>query len=147
MTDESPPGKPPTLHQFTRKDRLGLLVGCGLMMALCPLCSGCFWWSDITYSEGERVGVIVKFSNKGLIWKSWEGEMQLGGARIGGDGVLPNLWEFSLRRGEEADLVKKISAAQESGKRVKVRYRQALWGMPWRGGTSYYVESLEVLEP
>jgi len=45
------------------------------------------------YSEGERSGVIFKFSSKGLIWKSWEGEMNLGGMR----GAVTNTWKFTLK--------------------------------------------------
>jgi hypothetical protein len=40
-----------------------MLVGCG------------------EYSDGERVGTIQKFSRKGLIAKTWEGEMLLGGLK------------------------------------------------------------------
>jgi hypothetical protein len=129
-----------------RKVPLAAQVGCGcLLLALFLLCGGFPWWSDTTYSEGERVGVIVKCSHKGLIWKTWEGEMQLGGVKPSEGGVVPNLWEFSLRRGEEGDLVQKVTEAQVSGRRVKVRYRQALSSAPWRGSTDYYLQSVEVL--
>src|SRR5262245_59606988 len=114
MTDESPPEQQPTPKAGEdRTEPWGAWLGCGGLLALCLLCGGCPWWSDTTYSEGERVGVIVKFSHKGVIWKSWEGEMHLGGARAGGDGAVPNLWHFSLRRGEEGSLVQKVTAAQD----------------------------------
>jgi hypothetical protein len=145
--DETSPGpQPPFTANDMRKVTRAAQLGClATLLLSCLICCGFPWWSDMTYSEGERVGVIVKLSHKGVIWTTWEGEMQLGGVRPGEGGVVPNLWEFSLRRGEEGNLVEKISEAQESGKRVKVRYRQALWWAPWRGSTDYYVQSIEVL--
>ncbi len=143
-TDESSLGEQPTPSAKDYQKELS--VGCSiLLLALCLVCGGFPWWSDVTYSEGERVGVIVKFSHKGVIWKSWEGEMQLGGVKPTEGGVVPNLWAFSLRRGEEEDLVQKVMAAQESGKRVKMRYRQALCWAPWRGFTGSYLKSVDVL--
>jgi hypothetical protein len=56
-------------NPFT-KPRLAFIGLAGLF-----LFSGC----SHNYSDGYRVGYVRKFSRKGLIWKSWEGELLLGG--------------------------------------------------------------------
>lgn len=93
------------------------------------------------YSTGERSGVVWKFSNKGLIWKSWEGEMNLGGMSVGEGGVVvPNRWSFSCL--DEA-VAKTIADAQRSGKRVTLHYRQWFMG-PIKIETGYEIESVVI---
>src|SRR3954462_9017785 len=48
------------------------------------------WWS---YSEGERAGLLQKFSKRGWVCKTYEGELAL--YVVGG--VAPQIWHFSVR--------------------------------------------------
>lgn len=78
------------------------------------------------FSDGERVGVVTKFSNKGLIWKSWEGSLNQGGTKMvsngdGGSMVVANAIDFNVPDGP---LTEKIKQAVNSGKPVKISYRQ-----------------------
>jgi hypothetical protein len=73
------------------------------------------------YSEGERTGTVYKLSNKGLIWKTWEGEMLLGGARQTESGAVANIWAFTVLKPE---IVTVVSAAQQSGQPMTARYIQ-----------------------
>ena len=54
-------------------------------------------WTFLTlswaYSEGERAGVLQKFSKKGWICKTYEGEI----AQYVVGGVAPQIWYFSVR--------------------------------------------------
>lgn len=88
-------------------------------------------WSR-NYSEGERTGDVYKFSRKGLIYKSWEGEMYLGGVHSTG-GKTPQLqldvFDFSIPANEEtekADLIAKLQhcAQNRSNETCTVKYRQ-----------------------
>lgn len=102
------------------------------------------------YSDGFRVGTINKFSHKGLIFVTWEGEMNLGGFRQGQDGAVANLWQFSIdgarERNEDVDaLAAAITKAAESGKAVKVYYKQDICFCPDRGNTGYFVQKVEAL--
>ena len=47
-------------------------------------------WS---YSEGYRAGILQKFSHKGYVCKTWEGEL----AMTSVPGVAPTIWTFSVR--------------------------------------------------
>lgn len=73
------------------------------------------------YSEGERTGTVYKLSNKGLIWKTWEGEMLLGGARQTDSGAVANIWAFTVLKPE---MVKVVSDAQQSGQPMTAHYIQ-----------------------
>lgn len=80
------------------------------------------------YSQGSRAGVVTKFSRKGLVFKSWEGELNLGGFRNqtdveGRSSVVANVFAFSVISQEIAT---QIEDALRSGKRVELVYRQWL---------------------
>jgi hypothetical protein len=55
-----------------------------------------FWtWLTLawSYSDGERAGVLQKFSRKGWLCKTHEGEI----AQYLVAGISPQMWEFSVR--------------------------------------------------
>lgn len=83
-------------------------------------CTGC----GEGYSEGERVGVVTKLSKKGLIFKSWEGQMNLGGSVPGTDGgFVANVWYFHTTD----SMAKEIQTYMEHGIPVRIAYEQWLW--------------------
>jgi len=89
------------------------------------------WWS---YSEGERVGVLQKFSRKGWICKTYEGELAL--YVVGG--VAPQIWYFTVR--DEA-VARDLNAVV--GERVRLHYAEHR-GLPTScfGDTAYFVNSV-----
>ncbi|MFN7452421.1 MAG: hypothetical protein ACK5R5_05930 [Alphaproteobacteria bacterium] len=89
------------------------------------------------YSEGSRVGQVLKISNKGIIWKSWEGELLMSNAAIGNSdgGMVRDVWEFSVR--DEA-VAREIERAAEEGRRIQLHYTQHLI-RPIQLSTSYTV--------
>lgn len=102
--------------------------------------SGCIGGCGQDYSNGERTGVVWKFSKKGILWKSWEGELNLGGASLGEGGVVvPNQWGFSTRDDAVAE---KIQGVQRSGQRVTLVYRQ-WWASPWAINTNYEITEVK----
>lgn len=68
-----------------------------------------------SYSTGSRVGTVVKLSKKGLIWKTYEGTLQLGNQGS-------NVWQFSVR--DEA-VVAKLQQVMEKQRRVRLDYEEA----------------------
>jgi hypothetical protein len=97
----------------------------------------------IPYSDGARVGTVQKISNKGLIWRTNEGELVMDGFRFkgtqsGSSGT--NIWKFSV---QDAAVVAAINKAAEAGARVKLTYEQKLLPAPWQSGTSYIVTKCE----
>jgi hypothetical protein len=73
------------------------------------------------YSEGDRNGTLIKLSNKGLMWKSWEGELLLGGAKRTDQGTVANTWAFTI---VDPALVQAAQKFQSTGEPVTVHYIQ-----------------------
>ena len=92
-------------------------------------------------SDGKRVGVLTKFSHKGLIIKSYEGELNMGGVRNnvnskGERSMVANVWEFSCSNPQMAEKLENLV-----GKEVVIKYHQSFAGL--KRDTSYDVVSVE----
>jgi hypothetical protein len=49
-----------------------------IIISIISISSGWFWWKFyFTYSEGNRSGLLQKFSYKGNFFKTYEGELVL----------------------------------------------------------------------
>jgi hypothetical protein len=82
------------------------------------------------YSNGSRVGTITKFSRRGFWCKSWEGEIVSGGLRRNSEGGSEaNVFRFSVED-DKTNILSIIGAAVDSGKRVKLDYRQTTYWEP-----------------
>jgi len=81
---------------------------------------------------------VQKFSQKGWLIKTWEGELTL----VAVPGSMPEKFFFTVR---SDDLAKKINTSV--GRRVAVSYEQHK-GLPsnWFGDTEYFVKEIKVLE-
>ena len=74
------------------------------------------WFSlSWAYSEGERAGVLQKFSKKGWFCKTYEGEL----AQYVVGGVAPQIWHFSTR---DEGLAKALS--QAVGEQIRLHYTE-----------------------
>ncbi len=127
--------------------KTGNILG-AIALTVATSIGGCTMLNNYEYSSGSRAGVINKMSHKGLIWKTYEGQMALEGIVSSGERMGANLWEFSVdnqtRHGEnKEELAKKLNEALESGQKIKVKYIEVICGWPWRGSTGYYVQSVE----
>ena len=89
-----------------------------------------------TYSEGSRAGFLQKFSKRGWICKTWEGEI-VTGSMLGNQ----EKFMFSVR---DADLAKEVNAA--IGKRIEVDYAQLI-GVPSKcfGETEYFLRNIKTV--
>ena len=107
------------------KKTLALLISVILILFI----SWYFFVYFATYSEGTRSGELIKFSKKGFVIKTWEGEISQGisGAQI---------FSFSVEDKNE-DVIKKMEAFQ--GKYVKLRYRERYAKLSWLGDTNYFI--------
>ena len=98
-------------------------------------------WTWITlsysYSEGERAGVLQKFSRKGWLCKTYEGEL----AQYVVGGVAPQIWTFSTRDPKVAQELFKVV-----GQQVQVHYTEHR-GVPTScfADTNYFAEGFRVV--
>ena len=100
-----------------------------------------YLWSalHLSYSNGERAGYVQKFSRKGWVCKTWEGEL----AMVNLPGTMPELFRFSVRDDAVA-----ASVNQSLGQRVRLHYEQHK-GVPGNcfGETEYFVNKVEPVAP
>jgi hypothetical protein len=97
------------------------------------------------YSTGVRAGVPVKFSRKGVIFKTYEGELNVGGLTNSSDGAIPTTWRFSVARSED-QVHQDMERAMTEHKRVKLHYVEKYVQLFWRGDTEYFVRKVDILE-
>jgi len=112
----------------------GRIVLIGLVLALLI---GALWtWFTLSwsYSDGERAGVLQKFSRKGWLCKTYEGELAL--YVVGG--VAPQIWHFSTRDPKVAEQLTKAV-----GQQVRLHYTEHR-GVPTScfAETPYFAESV-----
>lgn len=97
------------------------------------------------YSNGERIGFVTKFSERGLIWKSWEGELNLTQTGMN----TSSTFQFSIDNDNaNEDHIKLLDSAATHGWKVKIRYHETAF-KNWfrnRGETDYFVSNIEVLD-
>jgi hypothetical protein len=102
---------------------LHLIIGLGLWT----------WFSlSWSYSEGQRAGLLQKFSRRGYVCKTSEGEL----AMYVVSGVSPQIWDFTVR---DAGIAEQLNKAV--GHRVQLHYTEHV-GVPSNcfGETRYFVD-------
>lgn len=113
-----------------------------IVWMLFPVIVGVVLWTVFTlswsYSDGNRAGVLQKFSKKGWLCKTYEGELAL--YIVGG--VAPQIWQFSTR--DEA-VAKQLSGAV--GKNIRLQYTEHR-GVPTScfAETPYFAQSFDIVE-
>ena len=97
-------------------------------------------------SEGTRSGVIVKISKRGAIFKTYEGQMDLGSfGAVQDANQLSQTFNFSVEKGKD-ELIEELEAVSLSGERVQIRYKEKYAVLPWRAETTYFVYDIKRAE-
>lgn len=98
------------------------------------------------YSEGKRGGYVTRLSNRGYLFKTYEGELRMGGL-FEGDGTMnSSQWVFSVSA-KNKDAISKLEEAIKNGHRVSLTYEEKFFKLPWNGDTKFFVTDVEVLGP
>ncbi len=95
------------------------------------------------YSTGVRAGVVLKVSNKGAIFKTYEGQLDLlSFGAVKSDNQLSQTFEFSVYK-DDNELIRELEEVALSGERVRLRYEEKYVTLPWRGDTKYFCVGVE----
>jgi hypothetical protein len=116
----------------------------GIVAVLLLVLVGYYFYTQYTYSEGIRAGQLVKFSKKGFVFKTYEGELNLGGINANqGNGamVVNNMWDFSVVDEAVANDIMKYD-----GQKITVHYQEKVKALPWQGETRYFVDRVEPIK-
>ena len=99
-----------------------------------------YWNYYYTYSDGSRAGLLQKFSRKGAMFKTYEGEMILSSVQSNNNVPLASeKFFFSVTKKQVAD---QLNALQ--GEFIVVYYKELNGTLPWRGDYTYIVDSVSV---
>ena len=121
------------VSRFVRR----LLTGLFLLALLAGI--GYYIFASMTYSDGSRTGQLIKISEKGYMFKTYEGQLSLGGISVEGDQTnLGSIWEFSVSNNGIYDRMQALR-----GKKVLVQYEEKYRVIPWRGDTKYIITNVE----
>jgi hypothetical protein len=122
---------------FFRRHRWQLVLGALLLVAVGV---GSLWTLitlTFSYSDGDRVGYVQKFSHKGWLCRTWEGEL----AMTPVPGAAPQIFTFTVR---DPKVVQQIHDSE--GKKVALRYQEKK-GIPSScfGDTRYFISEARLL--
>lgn len=100
------------------------------------------------YSNGEKVGNLIEFTQKGVVWDSWEGRMNLTQTGMNTSGE-PFSFSFDNDRDDQDSLINLMKQAQVEGWKLKLRYHE-VWGFKNffqnRGETDYFIDDVTVID-
>ncbi len=111
-----------------------------IFIALSLLAFAAYIWLALhwDYATGERAGYVQKFSKKGWLCKTWEGELAL----ITLPGAVPEKFEFTVNDDSVAADINRLV-----GTRATLHYEQHK-GLPGScfGDTEYFVTTIRSVE-
>ena len=114
-----------------------------LIFVLTAIVAVAAWFliSNIKSSEGTQAGVLIRFAQKGVAIKTYEGELNIGGMNTVPSTAQTNqIWAFSVRDKATADKL-----MQMTGRKVSLHYSEVINSMPWQGQTDFFVDGAEVI--
>lgn len=108
-----------------------LFISLGLIAAVFAVIYAFIYF--VTFSDGIRSGELIKISHKGVLVKTWEGEISQGisGAQI---------FAFSVLDKDE-EVIEKLQEYQ--GQYVKLHYVERYATFFWLGDTKYFITQVE----
>jgi len=99
-----------------------------------------YWKYFYTYSEGYRAGLLQKFSSRGTLFKTYEGEIILSSVQTSANVALASeKFFFSVNDEQVARNIERLQ-----GENVVVHYTEKNGILPWRGDTRYLVDSVVI---
>ncbi len=103
---------------------------------------GYYLFASMTYSDGSRTGQLIKISEKGYVFKTFEGSLSLGGISVEADKTnIGSIWEFSVT--DDAVFQKMLSLR---GQKVVVQYEEKYRVIPWKGDTKYLISGVDPIK-
>jgi hypothetical protein len=125
------------------KGFIGLLKKIGIIILLLAIAVFVFL-NVANFSEGYRQGVPTKISKRGVIIKTHEGTLNVGGLTNSSEGAIPTTWDFTVKKSADS-VITKIDKAILGNKRVKLMYQEKYVRFFWLGDTKYFVYDVEIL--
>lgn len=126
------------MNKITTKANLikNIVIVAAALFALCAV----YLWFAFTwsYSTGERAGYVQKFSKKGWVCKTWEGELSM----MSLPNQVPEKFFFTVRNNIVAEKINR-----SLGKKVALNYDQyKMLPTSCFGDTEFFVSDIKIIE-
>ena len=111
-----------------------------LIIAILALFSFLYWG---TYESGVMAGKVLRISEKGIVFKTFEGKLSLDtfGA-LKGVSPIAETFDFSVQK-RDTVVIKSLEQVALSGERVNLHFKKRYMRFFWRGDTKYFVTVVE----
>ena len=99
-----------------------------------------------TFEEGVMAGKIIRISEKGFLFKTYEGKLNLESfGALKGASPIAESFDFSVEKGE-TETITTLQEVALSGERVNLYFKKRYMQFPWRGDTKYFATKIERLK-
>lgn len=99
-----------------------------------------------TYGTGVRAGIVMNVSERGAIFKTREGQLDL---MSFGATKSPNrfsqTFEFSVYKNDDSTFTE-LQQVSLTGERVQLDYEEKYVVLPWRGDTKYFITDVKRID-
>jgi len=111
----------------------------GVLLALLVLAF--LYWG--TYESGVMAGKVLRISEKGFMFKTYEGKLSLESfGALKGVSPVAETFDFSVESGEKT-IIEQLNEVALSGERVNLHFEKRFMTFPWRGDTKYFITQVE----
>ena len=94
------------------------------------------------YEEGDMSGKVMRISQKGFVFKTYEGKINLESfGALRGASPIQEVFDFSVERSNQ-DVINTLKEVSLTGDRVNLHYVKRYAKFFWRGDTQYFVRSV-----
>lgn len=126
----------------TTKKVVKIMFAIIVLMAIAFLCLA--YWG--VYDEGVRAGTVLRISKKGMIFKTYEGQLNVQTfGSFKGENPIMEAFDFSVST-EDEEVIAELQDVALSGERVNLHYMARYATFPWRGDTKYFITKVERVE-
>jgi hypothetical protein len=125
----------------TAKKVFRIILVTALIVGIAVFCF--MYWA--TYESGVMAGKLLRVSEKGVFFKTYEGKINLEtfGALKGASPIAES-FDFSIERSQK-ELIEELQKVALSGERVNLYFVKRYAKFPWRGDTRYFATQVERL--
>lgn len=123
----------------TTKKVVKAILAIVVLLAIAFLCLA--YWG--VYDEGVRAGTVLRISKKGMIFKTYEGQLNVQTfGSFKGQNPIMEAFDFSVLTDDE-EVISELQDVALSGERVNLHYVARYAAFPWRGDTKYFITKVE----
>jgi len=135
-------------NNFVQKSKRALSKGFKILLVILTVILiavfSFYYWG--VYERGVLAGKVLRVAEKGVIFKTWEGKLNLESfGALKGTSPIAETFDFSVEK-KDTEVISELKAVALTGERVNLHFVKRYTIFPWRGDTRYYVTQVERLK-